>query len=189
MIARIEPVVLTAVIAVGVAAAAAAHPGRLHPLVLGLAGAGVAVGLLGAVARWASLGIVAAALLGAAFAATRYNAPRVVDGRSIVIAVALLLLAEAVAWAAEGGAGGVPGLPARRRLVALALASTAGAAGAALVTVLVTLPVTEDLAVAALGGGGLALVAAVVLSLARTRNRAAGDAARGGPNGVAPRSG
>ena len=94
--------------------------------------------------------------------------PGVRHARVVPLAAGLLLLAELVGWSSEALTSAPPGVPWTARLTVLAV-TVAGAGGAtALVAAGVTAPVGDDLAWAALGCAGLALVAVLGVGLARS---------------------
>lgn len=151
-----------------VLAVAIGGEGRFGGLVTAAAWLGVAAAAAGVVGALPQLGVVAALLSGAAFCLTRIDGEGTLDARVVPVAAALLLLAELVAWSAEAKVAAPPGVPPASRLGVLAL-TVAGAGGiTALVAAVVTAPLGDDLALAALGAAGVALVAALVLGLARS---------------------
>jgi hypothetical protein len=131
-----------------------------------LAWSGVAAAAAGVAVAVASAGWVAALLLGAA-ACVSQTGSSTLDARLVPLAAVLLLVAELVAWSAEARAAAPTGHPWGTRLLVLAGSALAGGGAAALVAAAATAPVGDDLAWAALGAGGLVLVAAVGVALAR----------------------
>ncbi len=144
--------------------------GRLAPLVQGLAALAVATAVVGVTAALPASGALTAALLGAELVATLHDRGAALDPRTPAVAAGLLLVAELITWAAELRTAGsvVPG-GAPRGLVVGASVVVAYAAALALGT-LADLPFGRDLVVAAVGAGAIALVAAVLLHLARSRS-------------------
>jgi hypothetical protein len=145
--------------------------GSLGGLVAMLGWAGVGVAVAGVVGAWPQLGPVAALLVGAAFCVTRFEEPGALDARVVPLAAALLLLAELVAWSCEAQTAAPPGVPAPTRLAVLGITVAVGGGVTALVAAVVTAPIHDDLAVAALGGAALALVTVVGVGLARGATR------------------
>ena len=152
------------------AATLAGTDAELGAVAAGLGMLGVAVAIVGAAAGWPSTGVIVALALGAGFAVTRVGEPRVVDPRGVPAAIVLFLIAELVAWAAEERDARPPGVAPLARLQRLALNTSIGGVAALLVGAAAVAPAVDDLGLAAMGVAGVAVVAAVVSGVLRSRS-------------------
>jgi hypothetical protein len=153
-----------------VGALIAAEPGPLVDavrLLVALAIGGSLVGVVGGFPAW---GTVTAGTLGAAFVATLHERATVLDGRTPLVAAALLLVAELVTWAAEQRSAGrtVAGATVPPP-VALLLCGLGAYLAGLFLTAAATLPVGRDLALTALGAAAVAVVTGIVVTMARGR--------------------
>ena len=161
-------------IAAGVAALplGALVDGRLRPLLLVIAAASVGLTAIGVVLGVASLGPVAAVGLGVELVVSLHRRGAAIDGRTPLVAAGALVVAELVEWSADARTAGLPGEPARLRIARLAAIAVAALAVTSALAGVVELPVGDDLALAAVGAAGVALVTVAVTATARRAGEA-----------------
>ncbi|CAA9227417.1 MAG: hypothetical protein AVDCRST_MAG50-1580 [uncultured Acidimicrobiales bacterium] len=154
------------------------EPGQFDGLVRAAGYGGVAATAIGVVTAAAHWSVVAAAALGVALATTWYGG--VVSGsvRVALFGIGLLLLAELIGWSAEAREETFPDSGWQPRAVVLLLLIGGCLVASGLVLGILSMPVPEDLVLAAIGIGAVVLVVGTLL----TRSQAAATA-------VAPRGG
>jgi len=145
---------------------------RLRPLLLVLGATSVGLVALGVLLGVASLGPVAAVGLGVELVVSLHRRGAAIDGRTPLVAAGSLVVAELVEWSASARTAGLPGEPARQRIARLAALAVAALAVTAALAGVVELPFGDDLALAAVGAAGVALVTVAVTATARRAGEA-----------------
>lgn len=164
--ARIAAGALAVVVAVACATPIVQTTSRLDDLVTTLAVLGAVATAGGVLFAFSSLGVLGAAFLGAAFCASRFEAPHTVDLAVVALAPALLLLCELVSWSADERVRVRGGVPQGVRAATIAAAVLGAGAITAVIASIATLPVGDALVLAALAVAAMVLLTLTILSSA-----------------------
>lgn len=148
------------------------EPSSLDQVVRAVSYAGVAATVIGVVLAAGSWSVVAAGTLGAALATTWYRSEVTPSAQVALFGVGLLLLAELIGWSAEAREETFPNATWKLRGVVLSMLIGGCLFASGVLLGVLSMPVPNDLALAAIGVGALVVVIGTLLS----RSRAAASA-------------
>lgn len=151
---------------------------QLGQIVRAASYAGVAATVIGVVLAAPAWSVVAAGLLGAALVATWYGGEVTASVRVALFGVGLLLLAELIGWSAEAREETFPNATWKLRAVVLSLVIGGCLVASGVLLGVLSMPVPNDLALAATGAGAVVVVIGTLLSRARSAATAAAPASR-----------